>query len=137
MESSVRLIDLENVQTSDIWKVLSDYYIEGELAADGDIVIERSVSFYVKVDPRYAMLRFFCYFTLRSSQANPKFLESMKTINGASSSVKYSLLNTSVMAEYGIPLFGCIDHKHLLKVVEHFSEEVETVKMVLSEFVED
>lgn len=137
MEPNVRLIDLEKAKTSDIWEVFSGYYIEGELASDGDIVIEESVNFYVKVDPSYSMLRFFCYFTLKSSRENPAFLEIMRTINGASSSVKYSLLKTSVMAEYGIPLFGYIDHKHLIKVVEHFGDEVETAKMMLGEFVED
>lgn len=139
-ESNVRLIDLEKVETSDIWAILSSYYVEGLLGQDedmvGDIVIQRSQRFYIKVDHRYKMLRLFSFMTTTVSLDNPEFLKILEDSNSASSSVKYSLLSNSVMAEYGIPLFGFIDHKHLLKVVEHFARKFKDLKVVLSDFVE-
>lgn len=136
MDTAVRLIDLEKVQTSDIWNVLSDYYVEGWLGKDGDVYIDRSITFYIRVDRRYSMLRFFCYFGLKTSQDDSGLSDDVKTLNGASSSVKYSVMSTAVVAEYGIPLFGCIDHKHLLKVVDHFDGEIKTASLVLRDFVE-
>jgi len=138
--SKVRLIDLEAVQTSDIWRILSDYYVQGLLSESedgaGDIVIERPERFYIKVDAHFGALRFFCYMVIKVEHDNAKFLESLSEANAASSSVKYSLLSNSVMAEYGIPLFGYIDHKHLLKTVEHFNEEINMLKLVLDDFLE-
>lgn len=140
-DSKIRLIDLERVQTNDIRAILSNYYIDGLLdvddKGDGDIVIERSVTFYGKVDANYEMLRFFCYMETKSNRTNPEFLDNLSNLNSASSSVKYSLLGTSVMAEYGIPLVGYIDHKHLLKVVDHFAKEIESLKILLQEFLEE
>jgi hypothetical protein len=141
-DSKIRLIDLERIQTNDIRAILANYYVEGLLgeddgADDDDIVIQRSVTFYVKVDVTYTMLRFFCYMATEVAHDKPEFLEYLGNSNAASSSVKYSLLSSTVMAEYGIPLIGHIDHKHLLKVVEHFANEVKSFKMLLQDFLKE
>jgi hypothetical protein len=135
IDSKVRLIDLEKVETSEIRAILSDYYIDSELDAGGDVLIERSDKIYIKVDPLFKMLRFFCYMEFKGDMGNPVLLEEIDNVNSASSSVKFSTLSNSLMAEYGIPLFGFIDHKLLLKVIDHFDEELKTFKIVLHDFL--
>lgn len=136
IDSKVRLIDLETIQTSDICKILCDYYIDAELDGDGDVLIKQPEKFFLKVDPQFIMLRFFSFVTVQD-QEDPEFLGLLDDVNSASSSVKYSRVSNSVMMEYGIPLFGYIDHKHLIKLVSHFEEEMKTLKMVLHGFLEE
>lgn len=136
MGQDVRLINLEITDTDDIWRVFSSYYVESELDGGGDIVFEKSERIYAKVDRHFKMLRFFCYVEVNTLES-PDFLKILENVNAASSSVKYSLINESVMCEYGIPLSGHIDHKHLLRVLDHFDEEVKILKIVLEGFLEE
>jgi hypothetical protein len=134
-DSKVRWIDLESIDTSDIYRILSDYYIDADLGSDGDVWVKYLETFYVKVDTTFQMLRFFSYVAVKNHE-NPDLSKTLDDINGASSSVKYSTLTNSVMMEYGIPLSGHIDHKLLIKIVRHFGEEMKVLKQMLHEFLE-
>lgn len=130
------LINLENLENSDINEILEKYFIESETDDDGDLIIDASARIYIKVDNDEKILRFFSFVRTKDGSQETEFSLMLENINRASYTVKYSIMKTSVMVEYGIPLFGHIDHKHLIKVIHHIDGEIKLLKLRASEYIE-
>lgn len=124
----INLISLENTDEDKLQKILSDYFIESKKDSDGDILISRTARIYIRVDKNAEALRLFNFTRLEGEFDDVKINEKISRINAASSILKYSKINKSIMIEYGIPLFGHIDHKHLIKAVQHMEDNIAYIK---------
>lgn len=133
-DAEIKLINLEKIDNEELNSILSKYFIEGEIDSDGDIIIRRSSRIYVKVDKEQQALRIFSFIQLKSeTNANSNALkERIELRNRASSTIKYSIMEKSIMGEYGIYLSGYIDHKLLIKTLDKFESEMAFLKIIIS-----
>ncbi|MBA2928597.1 hypothetical protein G9Q86_08430 [Pseudomonas sp. CCUG 57209] len=136
IDLSPKLINLESIETDDIRDILASYFIDGEIDNDGDLYIDSPARMYIKADKEFGILRFFSFVRLKDDWNETDLSIRLDSINRASFSVKYSTMKSSVMVEYGIPLFGYIDNKHLVKVVHHIEGEIELLKLRINEHIE-
>lgn len=134
-DENLKLINLETINTEEINAILNGYFIGGNIDVDGDLLIGGPSRIYLNVDQEISILRFFCFVRLIDDWEKSAVTESLETINRASYAIKYSTMKTSIMVEYGIPLFGYIDHKHLIKVIHHMEGEVGNLKVALYNYI--
>lgn len=131
-----KLIDLETIETDEIQKILNQYFIDSELDEDNDLIIDASVRIYVRPDKEAKILRLFSFLRTKENSTETELLTKLESINRVSYTVKYSNIKTTVMAEYGIPLHGHIDHKHLIKTIYHVDGEIKLLKIRASDYIE-
>ena len=131
-DTEIKLIDLEKIDTDGLNAIFSEYFIEGEVDPDGDILINRSSRVYVKADQEQQALRMYGFIQFKSNTDVESLTERIDLRNRASSIIKYSKMDKSIMAEYGIPLSGHIDHKLLIKTLEHIEREMAFIKIIVS-----
>lgn len=131
-----KLINLESIETEDVRGILADYFIDGEVDGDGDLLVNTPARIYIKVDKEFNILRFFSFVRVKDGWEETDLSKKLDNINRASLTVKYSTMKSSAMVEYGIPLSGYIDHKHLVKVIHHIEGEIELLKLRINENIE-
>jgi len=136
--SQKALIDLESTTIEEIKDILTDFLIDNVYDKDGDLLIKTKSRIYVKLDDEVKALRIFGF--IHFDDSNGEFIEKITKRtdlrNRASSTIKFAKMDRSVMLEYGIPLFGYIDHKHLVKTIQHVDEEMSLFRMTVSLFLE-
>lgn len=133
--SDIALINLESLTSEKINEILNDYFIESEIDEDGDVVVNRPINIYIMVDKELGTLRFISFIHTKKDRDENIILKEIDARNSASSSVKYSKMANSILAEYGMPLFGHIDQKHLIKTINHVEEKVSLFNLMMSEYI--
>lgn len=131
----IKLINLENITNERINKILNDYFMDSEMDDDGDVVVNKPTKIYITVDHELGNLRFMSFIQTKKDRDEQIILENIDARNAGSSSVKFSKMTNSILAEYGMPLFGHIDQKHLIKTINHIEERVSLFKFMMSEHV--
>ena len=135
-ELDIKLINLDSTSPIKINKILSEYFMEGEIDEDGDILIKGNSRIYIRVDEEESAIRIFSFIHLSENIDRERVTKRVDLRNRASSTVKYTMMKNSVMVEYAILTFGHIDHKHLIKTIQHIEGEIALLKMILSEYEE-
>ncbi|MBI6695106.1 hypothetical protein YA0788_23565 [Pseudomonas corrugata] len=135
-EDNTPLINLESTNIQEIRTILSDHFINSSIDDESDLLIDGPGRIYLKVDREYGFLRFFCFVRLIKDWKTTEISTKLDIINKASFTIKYAAMTSSVMAEYGIPLSGHIDHKLLVNVIHHIQTEIAKLKIRLDDFVE-
>lgn len=130
--TDINLINLESIDEKRIKKILDEYLIENRIDPDGDVLITKAVRIYIRTDRRIKVLRLFNFTRLKDDIDESETIKSISEINTASSVLKYSKVNNSIMTEYGFLLSGYIDKKILIKTIQHMEEEILHIKRLFS-----
>lgn len=119
------MLELSDLTVKTISSLLDENDLKNQLDDNEDInmyFIDHNIAISLRIDKKKKILRFSAWvFDAKEYLGDKKNI--INFINTASSTVKYSVLSSgTILIEYGIPLIGKVDDKHLVGVTEHIIE---------------
>ncbi|MCA6917339.1 hypothetical protein LF941_18290 [Pectobacterium versatile] len=120
-------IDLKTVSAVTIHGVLEKYLIDSEIEDDGEIAVDESARFFIKIDSESRLLTFYTNIKLTDKNSVPLDILStfVSRLNIVSDSVRFSFFDEkTIHCDSSIPLDGSIDDTFFIRLVKNIQKNL-------------